>query len=77
MPSPRFEALLSSIYTDDESRQRFILDPRSEALRAGLSEHEATALENIDLIGLEFSARSLARKREKKANSKKSWRWFK
>ena len=63
MNTARFEAFLAKIYVDAEARARFLADPRGEAMRAGLTEPEISALENIDRIGLELTAQSLERKR--------------
>lgn len=63
MSSPKFEAFLAKIYTDEKDRMNFLSDPRAEAIRAGLSEPEIVAVENIDLVGLELTVRSLNHKR--------------
>jgi hypothetical protein len=61
--SPAFEAFLARLYTDHETRARFLEDPEAEAGRAGLGEAEATALLGIDRVGLELAARSFEKKR--------------
>jgi hypothetical protein len=61
--SVKFEAFLAKLYVDDQTRSRFLVDPRREALSSGLAEDDCAALENIDLVGLELAANSLARKR--------------
>ncbi|MFN0085767.1 MAG: hypothetical protein ACKVX9_10295 [Blastocatellia bacterium] len=66
MSAPRFEAFLAKIYTDEKARARFLADPRGEAVRAGLTEDETRALEQIDRAGLELAADSLSRKRGKR-----------
>jgi hypothetical protein len=63
MSTARFEAFLAKIYVDAEARAQFLADPRGEAMRAGLTEPEISALEQIDRIGLELTAQSLQRKR--------------
>jgi hypothetical protein len=63
MSTARFEAFLAKIYVDAEARARFLADPRGEAMRAGLTEPEISALEKIDRIGLELTANSLQHKR--------------
>jgi hypothetical protein len=63
MSTAHFEAFLAKIYVDAEARARFLADPRGEAMRAGLTEPEISALEKIDRIGLELTAQSLERKR--------------
>jgi len=66
MNSPRFETFLARLYTDAALRERFLADPRGEALRAGLDETQAAALAKIDIAGLGFAARSFGRKRGRK-----------
>jgi hypothetical protein len=65
MSAPRLEAFLAKIYVDEESRERFLADPRGEAAKAGLEEREIEALEKIDRAGLLLAARSLQRKRQR------------
>jgi hypothetical protein len=67
MTRPLYEAFLARIYVDAAARARFLDDPRGEALKAGLTEQEAESLEKMDLVGLELTARSLARKRNSKS----------
>lgn len=64
--SPDFEAFLARVYVDGDFRARFLADPAGEAKRAGLSEAEGLALENIDRSGLELAAGSFQAKRTKK-----------
>jgi hypothetical protein len=61
--SPRFEAFIVRLYTDDELRRAFLVDPRTVAQAAGLGEAETMALEAIDRPGLELAARSFGVKR--------------
>lgn len=63
MSAEKFEAFLAKLYVDDHARPRFLVDPRREALNAGLTKNDCAALENIDFVGLEFAADSFARKR--------------
>ena len=63
MNTPALERLLAGIYVDAEARARFLAAPYEEAKRAGLSEDQCRALEAIDRVGLEMTARSLSRKR--------------
>ena len=65
MSAQNLEAFLARIYVDEKARARFLADPRGEASKAGLSEPEIQALENIDMIGLELTVQSLQRKRHK------------
>src|SRR5271165_1082707 len=44
------------------ARASFKSNPRAEAKKAGLSDDQSTALENLDWIGLEMAARSFAKK---------------
>ncbi len=66
MSSALFEAFLAKIYVDEETRERFLTDPRGEAASVGLSEREIEALENIDRAGLILTVRSLQKKRQRK-----------
>ena len=66
MSTARFEAFLAKIYVDAEARARFLADPRAEAARAQLTDDEIVALEKIDRAGLELTAQSLQRKRNKR-----------
>jgi hypothetical protein len=64
MSAQNFEAFLAKIYVDEKARAKFLADPGGEANKAGLSEQEISALENIDLVGLELTVQSLQRKRQ-------------
>jgi hypothetical protein len=70
---PEFETFLARLYTDAPLRARFLADPRAEAKRQGLSDEECQALERIDRIGLELSARSFAHKRALKVRRSRTW----
>jgi hypothetical protein len=63
MSAQKFEAFLAELYVDDQARSRFLVDPRREALAAGLTEADCAALDKTDWIGLELAADSFARKR--------------
>ena len=63
MSAAAFESLLARIYVDAQARARFLVDPCSEAAKAGLTEEECAALEQIDRVGLELAAESFERKR--------------
>ncbi|HEX5082139.1 MAG TPA: hypothetical protein VFY40_08840 [Blastocatellia bacterium] len=65
MSAARLEAFLAKIYVDEESRERFLADPRGEAAKAGLGEREIEALEKIDRVGLVLGARSIQGKRRR------------
>jgi hypothetical protein len=64
--STQLEAVLARLYVDAEARARFKADPRAESRKAGLSDEQCSALENLDWIGLEMAARSFAKKRRLK-----------
>ena len=66
MSAARLEAFLAKIYVEEDSRERFLVDPRGEAAKAGLNEREIAALEKIDRAGLILTARSLQKKRQKR-----------
>lgn len=66
MGAREFEIFLTRIYMDVAAREAFKANPRGQALRAGLSEEESTALENTDWVDLELAARSYAHKRRSK-----------
>src|SRR5262245_1118092 len=65
MSAARLEAFLAKIYVDEDSRERFLVDPRGEAAKAGLNEQEIGALEKIDRAGLILTAQSLQKKRRR------------
>jgi hypothetical protein len=64
--SAQLEAFLSRLYVDSDARANFKTNPRAEAKKAGLSDEQCAALENLDWIGLEMAARSFAKKRQLK-----------
>jgi hypothetical protein len=66
MNESRLEVFLAKIYVDQTAREKFLADPRGEALRAGLATHEIEQLVNIDRDGLELFAHSLEHKRTRK-----------
>ena len=63
MSSALFEAFLAKIYVDPKARKEFMTDPLGEAERAGLSEEEGVALQNIDWVGLKLASRCFEKKR--------------
>jgi hypothetical protein len=71
---PEFETFLARLYTDAPLRARFFANPRVEAKRHQLTVEECDALERIDRVGLEMSARSFAHKRTLKAARRRWWR---
>lgn len=68
MSSSRLEAFLAKIYIDEKARTKFLADPRGEAIRAGLTESEIAAVEQIDRTGLELTVRSLKHKRQQRTS---------
>ena len=79
MSAARLEAFLARLYVDESARRRFLANPRGEAASAGLNEQDCAALANIDFVGLELAADSIARKRAAlttKINSFKTTRWW-
>ena len=66
MSASQFEAFLARLYVDAEARENFKANPRAESKKAGLSDEQCTAFENLDWIGLEMAARSFAKKRQLK-----------
>lgn len=70
---PEFETFLARLYTDEQLRASFLADPRAEAERQRLTNEECQALERIDRIGLELSARSFAHKRALKVRRSRTW----
>lgn len=66
MKESRLEVFLARIYVDQTAREKFLADPRGEAIRAGLSAAEVEQLVNIDRDGLELFAHSLEHKRIRK-----------
>lgn len=66
LTDPAFEAYLAKLLVEPDARERFLADPRGEALRAGLRSEQADALERIDRQGLAMAARSFANKRGKR-----------
>jgi hypothetical protein len=56
--SAALEAYLARLYLDADARRAFTTDPRAAASRAGLQRADVAALERIDRVGLELTARS-------------------
>lgn len=65
MSAARLEAFLAKIYVDEDSRERFLVNPHGEAVKAGLNEREIEAVEKIDRAGLILTAQSLQKKRRR------------
>lgn len=62
MSDSRFESFLAKIYVDENARARFLVDPRGEAVKAGLTPEQVEDVAQIDRDGLELLAESLKRK---------------
>jgi hypothetical protein len=58
--SVSLEAYLARLYLDRDARRAFLADPGGAARRQGLGDADVAALERIDRVGLELTARSLA-----------------
>jgi hypothetical protein len=67
MSSPRLEAFLARLYTDDALLERFLEDPQAAAAGCGLDAAELADLALIDRPGLVMAARSFAFKRRSRA----------
>ena len=70
MSESRLESFLARIYVDAAAREKFLADPRGEAVKAGLAAHEIDDLANIDRDGLEMFAHSLEHKKAKYGHQK-------
>jgi len=66
MSDSRLEVFLARIYVDQAAREKFLADPRGEAMRAGLLAQEIDSVVNLDREGLELFAHSLEHKRARK-----------
>jgi hypothetical protein len=69
--SAALEAYLARLYLDSDARRAFTADPRAAATRAGLDPADVTALERVDHVGLELTARSLRAKRQ--SSPRRGW----
>lgn len=76
MSTPELETFLARLYTDAQLRERFLRDPKSEALAAGLAPDQAEELARLDPAALEAACHSFARKRQQKStHGKRRWFW--
>ena len=66
MNQSRLEIFLARIYVDEQARARFLVDPRGEAVEAGLTPEQVEDVVNIDRDGLELFAASLERKKNRR-----------
>jgi len=69
--SAALEAYLARLYLDTDARRAFTADPRAAAIHAGLDPADVTALECIDRVGLDLTARSLRAKRHR--SPRRTW----
>jgi hypothetical protein len=72
MSSPRLEALLARLYTDDAALAAFLRSPVETAWAYGLDADEASALAAVDRDGLVMAAASY---RAKRAARTRRHRW--
>jgi hypothetical protein len=72
MSSPRIEAMLARLYTDDAALAAFLCSPVESARAFGLDAGEAAALATVDRDGLVMAAASY---RAKRANRTGRSRW--
>jgi len=63
MSSPRLEAFLARLYTDEAALRDFLRAPAETAGNAGLSDEEISAMATCDRDGLVMAARSFRAKR--------------
>jgi hypothetical protein len=71
--SPRLEALLARLYTDDVARAAFLKSPVETAQSFGLDAGEAAALAAVDRDGLVMAAASYRAKRAQRP-PRRRWR---
>jgi hypothetical protein len=64
MSSPRLEAFLARLYTDEAALRDFLHAPAETAHSAGLTGEEIRAMAACDQDGLVMAARSFRAKRE-------------
>jgi len=64
MSDSHLESFLARIYVDETTRAKFLADPRSEALKAGLTAEQVEDIVKIDRDGLELLAASLKSKKQ-------------
>jgi uncharacterized protein (UPF0276 family) len=64
----QLESFLATIYIDRCAREKFLADPRGNAIKAGLAPFAVDAVERMDVTGLELLAASLERKRRLKSD---------
>ena len=67
------EVFLATLYTDADTRNRFLATPETIARAAGLTEEDVAALADIDRAGLIMAANSYARKRAQHRQPKRKF----
>jgi hypothetical protein len=73
MSAAALEAFLARLYTDAAARARFLVDPESEAAKAGLSAADCAAMAQCDRVGLALAAESFGRKRALHGRRRLPW----
>ena len=74
--SASLEAYLARLYLDRDARRAFLVYPSGAARSQGLGDADIAALERIDRVGLELTARSLAAKRAVRRPRRWLARWL-
>ena len=72
MSAQALEGLLAALYSNPALLEEFLANPRTVAIREGLSAGEADDLAKSDPAGLRLAAHSFARKRAIHAGKKKA-----
>ena len=73
MSSPRLEAFLARLYSDQALLAVFLRQPEAVAREAGLTDSDVAALIAIDRDGLVMAAHSCRIKRQAASRSRWSW----
>src|SRR5262249_61740066 len=74
--SASLEAYLARLYLDRDTRRAFLADPGGAASKEALDDADVAALERIDRVGLELTARSLAARRSLAPPRGRIGRWL-
>ena len=75
MSSPRLEAFLARLYTDERALTAFLQAPAEAARAAGLAQGEVMALAGADHAGLVMAAASFNAKRARRKRRYRLLRW--
>ena len=74
MSGKAVEDLLARLYSDADALERFKVQPRAEALKAGLSPEECDAvIANLDWRGVELAARNARNAPARRADASPGW----